>query len=170
MPLDRSRSVGKPGKSFQEWLTLSKRESGCWRWQGSLNKHGYGHSHMRFGGKVEVWAHRISWIVANGPIPKDKEIDHAVCENRDCVNPAHMELVTRQVNLERRRTYGVRIQRDGRPQCGHPREFSEDGRLKPCKACRDKSVQRWRDNNPDWRTRHRLAQAKYANRKGTEGA
>lgn len=162
MPIDRSRKVGKPGKSFAEWLSLSEREGDvCYPWQGRLNEHGYGTSHYKFGRKLEVYAHRIAWILAKGPIPEDKEIDHT-CEHRDCVNPDHMELVTRKVNIERRVTHSGRGPGFTKPsKCGHPREYHSGGRLKPCSICRAAHVESWRANTPDWKQRRRSAQAKY---------
>lgn len=48
-------------------------------------------------------AHRFSYELHIGPIPSDGDwtIDH-LCENKTCVNPKHLELVTRSVNSIRR--------------------------------------------------------------------
>lgn len=71
----------------------------CWRWTGARMSAGYGI--FRVGhGLAPVLAHRFSFELENGPIPKDREIDH-LCRNRLCVNPAHLDLVTRRENQRR---------------------------------------------------------------------
>ncbi|MDO8389701.1 MAG: HNH endonuclease signature motif containing protein [Actinomycetota bacterium] len=50
-------------------------------------------------------AHRFAYAAFVGDIPEGMEIDHT-CRDRGCVNPEHLELVTRQVNLSRRDRVG----------------------------------------------------------------
>jgi hypothetical protein len=40
------------------------------------------------------------WIAENGPVPVGLELDH-LCEVRRCVNPAHLQPVTRTENVRR---------------------------------------------------------------------
>jgi hypothetical protein len=67
--------------------------SGCWIWIGFIDWYGYG----RVGKKQ---SHRVAYELVNGPIPEGLVIDH-LCRVRCCVNPAHLEAVTRAVNNER---------------------------------------------------------------------
>ena len=69
----------------------------CWIWQAAIFKSGYG----AFGylGKV-VRAHRMAYLLKKGEIPAGLDLDH-LCHVRRCVNPSHLEAVSRSVNLNR---------------------------------------------------------------------
>lgn len=112
---------------------------GCWEWRASLNNNGYAvlfhHGKMTF-------AHRISYEAFVGPIPAGLVIDH-LCRNRCCVNPDHLEAVTRSVNVSRGLIPSMNRQRaERRTHCpnGHPFDVvntylgSRDERQ--CRICR----------------------------------
>jgi hypothetical protein len=73
------------------------RMTGCWNWQRSLKDMGYGRISWR-GEAVRV--HRVSYELFIGPIPPGYTIDH-LCRNRGCINPEHLEAVTRGENVSR---------------------------------------------------------------------
>ena len=73
-------------------------DPGCWPWRGALNWKGYGKFWIE--GRT-VGAHRFAWEYRHGPIADDLTIDH-LCRNKACVNPDHMELVSRAENAARR--------------------------------------------------------------------
>lgn len=77
--------------------------SGCFLWIGAtLN--GYGR--FTATGENTHRAHRLAWERCNGAIPVGLTIDH-LCRTRCCVNPAHMEVVTRAENSKRGWRVGV---------------------------------------------------------------
>lgn len=71
-------------------------ESGCWEWQRSLFRTGYGR--VRFEGK-SCSVHRVAYKVFKGEIPADLCVMHS-CDNRKCCNPAHLSLGTASDNMK----------------------------------------------------------------------
>ena len=72
-------------------------ETGCWEWQISKTPNGY--ASINIDGK-NTMAHRVSYEAFVGPIPNGLTIDH-LCRVRHCLNPEHMEPVTRGENSRR---------------------------------------------------------------------
>jgi hypothetical protein len=77
--------------TWRESVTLVG--AGCLVWTQRIDPNGYG----RLGGK---WAHRAVYEHEVGPIPDRHEIDH-LCRNRPCVNPSHLEPVTKAEHCRR---------------------------------------------------------------------
>lgn len=69
----------------------------CWHWTGGLNNCGYGQ--VGFNGRTTP-AHRAVYELLVGPIPKGLQLDH-LCHVRICVNPDHLEPVTKRENMLR---------------------------------------------------------------------
>jgi hypothetical protein len=72
----------------------------CWNWTASTDGGGYGQ--VKVGGRKGrlLRAHRVAYEITRGAIPAGLELDH-LCSNRKCVNPWHLEPVTRLENARR---------------------------------------------------------------------
>lgn len=74
---------------------------GCWLWAGAITGKGYGHIRGD-GGSNAVLVHRVVYEAVYGAIPEGLEIDH-LCYQPRCVRPEHLEAVTHQENVRRKR-------------------------------------------------------------------
>lgn len=78
----------------------------CWDWIGAtadtknkedLKERRYGH--ISYKAKL-IKAHRASWLIYKGEIPKGMLIRHIVCDRPICVNPDHLEIGTVKDNMQ----------------------------------------------------------------------
>lgn len=70
----------------------------CWLWQASKFKGGYG---QQWWSDKNNYAHRVAWRLTHGAFPSaDLELDH-LCRVRHCVNPSHLEPVSKMENVKR---------------------------------------------------------------------
>lgn len=76
---------------------IPEPNTGCWLWTGNLS--GWGYGRFESAGK-SYSAFRVAWANKFGPIPEGKQLDHC-CRVRSCVNPDHLEPVTRKENILR---------------------------------------------------------------------
>lgn len=96
------------------WSYVEKTET-CWLWRGSLTGSGYG----KYGINGEtILAHRYSYEFFKGEIPEGEELDH-LCRVRRCVNPEHLEAVSRRENIRRGLTAADNFMKTHCPK-GHP--------------------------------------------------
>lgn len=99
-----------------------EQESGCWLWTGAPDSHGY--SQIMVGSRVDgsrrlMRGHVVSYEHFVGPVPEGLELNH-LCRNRLCVNPDHLEPVTRRVNTLRGNSPAAKHAKKKRCPKGHP--------------------------------------------------
>ena len=94
--------------------------SGCWVWMAALNRRGYGI--WGWQGRT-VLVHRVAYEVLTGQrIPEGLTIDHVAkrgCIHHNCLNPAHLDVVTRAEN--NRRQWDIR----GRVPAPEPKSWEQ---------------------------------------------
>lgn len=108
----------------------------CWIWLGYKNDRGYGRTY--FNGKFSQGAHRVSYILHLGEIPKELDLHH-ICNLPSCINPDHLVPVTRAYN-----TGQANLNRRTSPNCRRRLHKMEGYNLiiqywqgKPQRACRE---------------------------------
>lgn len=99
---------------------------GCWIWTGSKQSAGYGN--LRRAGE-SLLAHRVVYELLVGSIPSKHDLHHR-CDSPACVNPAHLEPLTRSEHRWRH----------ARDTCkrGHPFDDENtrwDHGKRQCRAC-----------------------------------
>lgn len=116
--------------------------SGCWLWTGAMITLGYGTFSPSQKRGEYTYSHRYSYETFVGPIPDGMVIDH-LCRVRCCVNPKHLEVVTRGENVRRGDAPAHVARRNGTCERGH--ELTPGnlvGRVKPrCWVCH----QEWKE-------------------------
>lgn len=108
----------------------------CWNWAAAMSDTGYG---SFFDGAKTVGAHVFSYRLHVRDIPDGLEIDH-LCRNHRCVNPTHLQPVTRRVNVER--GFGPSALNMRKTHCIHGHEFTAENTYttraghRQCATCR----------------------------------
>jgi len=105
----------------------------CWLWTASRSG-GYGRFSI---GDGKVQAHRFAYELLVGEIPDGLDLDH-LCRVRHCVNPTHLEPVTRRVNTLRGLT--IPAAHVAKTHCPQGHEYSEanlyrEGNRRRCRVC-----------------------------------
>lgn len=121
-------------------LAFPEPNSGCFIWMGAIGSNGYGKIGISGTNKL-AYAHRAAYEYFVGPIPQGLDLDHK-CRMRCCVNPEHLEPVTRKENL--RRGIGAAVvsaMRRAKTHCKHGHLLSGTNLIpnkygyRMCRAC-----------------------------------
>lgn len=85
-----------------ERCTMFGMGFGCWIWNGptSGSGRGGGYARMSLNGRT-VAVHKVVFTHFFGYIPGNRQVDH-ICNNRNCVNPLHLQLVSHKRNCKLR--------------------------------------------------------------------
>jgi hypothetical protein len=91
------------------WAKVTRSDSeSCWMWtasgMGGGTSRGYGQFTLRHPDgtprkQLHLYAHRVSWLLANGPIPEGGHVLHS-CDTPRCVNPKHLFLGDQDANMK----------------------------------------------------------------------
>jgi hypothetical protein len=122
------------------WTKVTLTEQGCWTWTASLFRKGYACFAVPLGDGAwkRVRAHRHAYLILVGPVSDGLHLDH-LCRNRACVNPAHLEPVSPQVNVLRGETPAAA--NAAKTHCVHGHPFDEANTYRnpsgsrSCRAC-----------------------------------
>ena len=164
--------VMTPDEQNRFWAKVQKKsENECWDWQGAKNSKGYG---QFFTGGSSKSVHRLSYQLHNLAIPDGLIICHR-CNNRSCVNPAHLYAGTNFDNMKQA-SEEKRLHSQSKTHCKNGHEFTpentvyrkqgkKEGRApdsvyRYCRAC-GKEWRKKRKNTPERQKYHAEYWQKY---------
>jgi hypothetical protein len=156
-----SRDQILAGTPVRFWARVDRRsDDECWAWTGSKKRNGYGE--FMINGHRYV-AHRWLYEQVHGQVAEGFELDH-LCRNPACVNPGHLEPVTRRENqLRGNGVSGINARKTHCPQ-GHPYDEANTvvrptGR-RDCRICKNER------NRKSWNQRGRATRRARRQRTG----
>lgn len=116
-----------------------RREGSCRVWTGTIAHDGYG----KYSGTS---AHAYAYREAYGDLEPGYELDH-LCRNRSCVNPLHLQPVTRRENIMRSDNFAAVNAR--KTHCVNGHEFTPENTYlyrgwRNCKECNRELVRAYK--------------------------
>lgn len=109
---EKSQQGKRQVKPIQERMVEHRviQDNNCWHWTAGINQYGYGK--VKYDNRTRG-AHIVAWYLATGRWPEE-ELDHlchtldtdciggVACMHRRCINPEHLEEVSKVENTRRR--------------------------------------------------------------------
>jgi len=134
---------------MDKFFSIIKKTKNCWTWVGP-KMNGYGFYRDK---NQRLYAHRVSYFYYIGELDKSLVVDH-ICNNRECVNPKHLQQITSVENTMRGNGPAAINKRKKNCQKGHPLSGKNlliagkrKGRVcRICKRQREKDSY-WREKN-----------------------
>ena len=138
------------------WVLVDKRgPDECWHWLAGRTQYGYGRFYPT---RRAVQVHRFVYELLVGPIPAGYEVDHTchnidvackggnTCLHRRCVNPAHLEAVTKRENMHRQPRIRAQMEQthciNGHAYLPDNLYVSPKGGGRQCRICRGHALER----------------------------
>ena len=126
--------------------------SGCWLWVAALDEEGYARFHFMGTNRN---AYKLAFEVLRAPVPPGLFLDH-LCRVRCCVNPWHLEPVSKRENAIRGDSRPAVNLRKAHCPRGHPYSpenttFGRNRNHRLCRMCR----QEWEAMHPGRREKYR---------------
>jgi hypothetical protein len=119
----------------------------CWLWEGGARDGKGRYAGIYFNGKTRL-GHRLAWMMWRGNIPGELTVDHK-CRTTFCVNPHHLQLLTREANTVADHGRGDRP--GARTECAKGHSYDEENtyiepktRWRQCVTCRAANKKRYR--------------------------
>jgi hypothetical protein len=94
---NRCSADSRPSTALEDiWKYGERSDTGCLIWTRRARS-SQGRGQIRINGKLQE-AHRIAWVLANGPIPEGMHVLHR-CDTPACFEPTHLWLGTHADNM-----------------------------------------------------------------------
>ena len=129
------RSGYKPNAPEVIWDYYEEQAGGCWVWTKSLDRYGY--AQVSVYGK-QTRAHQVAYLLTHGEYPANLTINHK-CAVRHCINPDHLELMTRGENT---RDAAARQPRPIECKYGHRNYGTSPSGYRWCRTCDNEKKKR----------------------------
>ena len=116
------------------WSRVRKTNR-CWLWTAGRGANGYGFFRPSPTSGARL-AHRIAYELLLGPIPEGMRLHH-ICQNRQCVKPAHLRLLTQSESASESSRRAKRWSSPLVCRNGHvrtPENTSSTAAVRPCVA------------------------------------
>jgi hypothetical protein len=129
-PEEQARFMGK----------VAETPTGCWLWQGPLDRDGYGSFFFR---RRNRRAHRVGYFLQHGPISAGLLINHT-CRNRHCVNPQHLEAVDARTSALKDTSSPAYVNSQ-KTHCPRGHHYDRQyGKQRYCSVCQNEKAKRLR--------------------------